>query len=257
MLTKKVYLPIGALIIAIVAIGMFALRSEQPTEPITIYNTVTPIKRSGTPTTEARTVSASMPIEETVEETPVSTSEVSEVPMSYILSEFPDYESMNSVSQEVARRRAKLRWEGKNRRAKKAQIIQAREAEIAALREEVRELKAVGDELEEVVSYMVPLGERMSEYPDVISFIKKYPNAQPEDFLREYPESGERLVFLKRLLAYDDLRVEMAGHVLGSPAMKAELPPDTLEYLAMPSIRDSINNPKWRTYIESGGARFE
>ena len=180
MLPKKFYLPIGILILVICAVGLLSLRPDVPDEPIVIYKTTTPIKRSVSPTTppaETRTISASMPIE-SVEETPVSTSEV---PMSYLLSEFPDYESMNSVGQEVARGIAKLRWEG---------------------------------------------------------------------------EKGERLVFLKRFLEHDNLRVEMAGHVLGSPAMKAEIPPDALEYLAMPSIRNGIN-PKWRTYIELGGTRFE
>lgn len=42
MLTKKFYLSIGALIVAIVAIAFFVLRSDTSKEPITIYKTVTP-----------------------------------------------------------------------------------------------------------------------------------------------------------------------------------------------------------------------
>ena len=42
MLTKKFYIPIGALIIAICAIAFFALRSDTPKEPIKVYKPVTP-----------------------------------------------------------------------------------------------------------------------------------------------------------------------------------------------------------------------
>ena len=49
MLQKKFYIPIGALIIAICAVGLFSLRSDTPKEPIKIYKVTTPAKVSTTP----------------------------------------------------------------------------------------------------------------------------------------------------------------------------------------------------------------
>ena len=46
---KKVFIPIGALIIAICAVGLLSLRSDQPAEPIKIYKVTTPAKVSTTP----------------------------------------------------------------------------------------------------------------------------------------------------------------------------------------------------------------
>lgn len=43
---KKVFIPIGALIIAICAITFFTLRSDTPKEPIIIYKTTTPAAKS-------------------------------------------------------------------------------------------------------------------------------------------------------------------------------------------------------------------
>ena len=81
-MNKKVFIPISGLIMAIVAIGIFALRSDTPKEPIKVYKTVTPIKRSVPPTTQARTVPASMPIEDTAgsttSDTPMPDNMVSE-----------------------------------------------------------------------------------------------------------------------------------------------------------------------------------
>ncbi len=48
-MNKKVFIPIGALIIAICAVGLFSLRSEQPSEPIKIYKVTTPAKASTIP----------------------------------------------------------------------------------------------------------------------------------------------------------------------------------------------------------------
>ncbi|MYK21037.1 hypothetical protein F4054_02115 [Candidatus Poribacteria bacterium] len=42
MLRKRFYIPIGFCIIAVVAIGIFAMRSETPKEPIKVYKTVMP-----------------------------------------------------------------------------------------------------------------------------------------------------------------------------------------------------------------------
>ena len=46
---KKVFIPIGALLITICAVGLLSLRSDQPAEPINIYKVTTPAKVSTTP----------------------------------------------------------------------------------------------------------------------------------------------------------------------------------------------------------------
>lgn len=61
MLRKRFYIPIGLCIIVIVAIGIFAMRSETPKEPIKVYKTVTPadtpaeVTSTGGEVTEAST----------------------------------------------------------------------------------------------------------------------------------------------------------------------------------------------------------
>lgn len=79
MLLKKFYLPIGLCVLAVLAIGFLSLRSEVPDEPIVIYKPVTPIKQSVAPTAEVPTAEVSM-TREMIEDTPASTTEVSEVP---------------------------------------------------------------------------------------------------------------------------------------------------------------------------------
>ncbi len=233
MLTKKFYLPSGALIVAIVAIAFFALRSDTAKEPITIYKPVTPTKRSLTPTTptvEARTISASMSKEETIEETPVSTSEV---PMSYLLSEFPDYETMNSVGQGVARELARLRWEGENRRAKKAKILAELRAGNADLKRKIAEQEAAKELRDYFDSTMLLLN---TEYADVEAFSERCPDAQETDFIREYPDETERNAFYARTLEAAKIRKELVDRILATPGIPERLPPTTLEIL-----RDTAN----------------
>ena len=243
---KKFYIPIGALIIAICAIAFFALRSDIPKEPILIIKTVTPARQITIPQTPI-TAKASLPIET---ETPVSGAEVSEVPMSYLLSEFPGYETMNSVSQEVTRELARLRWEGENRRARKAKIIQSQEIVLAALRKEAKDVK----ELEELAAYAKAMENRIANYPDVLSFIEKYPFPfTTNDILQEYPNTSNRLLFLKNFLEYDDLRIELSNRVLNSSVMVEMLSQDEIERLKIPSIKNLLD-PKIVAYIENGGS---
>lgn len=48
MLQKKFYIPIGVLLVAVVALGIFALRWDTSKEPIKVYKTVTPAERPAT-----------------------------------------------------------------------------------------------------------------------------------------------------------------------------------------------------------------
>ena len=51
MLSKKFFIPIGALIIAICAVVLFSLRSDVPSEPINIYKAVKPVETPAKATT--------------------------------------------------------------------------------------------------------------------------------------------------------------------------------------------------------------
>lgn len=217
MRTKKFYIPIGALILVICAIAFFALRSDTPKEPIMIIKTVTPTKRSstpGTPTAEGRTVSASMPKEETIEGTPVSTSEVSEVLMSEILSKYPDYETMDAWNQENVRR-----W------VRKDKILKAKDAKIADLKRQL----AVQEAQKELAAYLQSSAEKIdSEYRDVQAFLKRYPDPEIEDFIREYPDETERRAFMLRTLEASKIRKAMAERILETPGAEEYLPSELL-----------------------------
>lgn len=226
MLLKKFYIPIGILILVICAVGFLSLRSDTSKEPIVIYKTVTPVKRSVTPTTQARTVFASMAIEET----PVSTSEV---PMSYLLSEFPDYKTMNSVSQGVVRELARLRWEGENRRRKKAKILAELRAGNADLKRKIAEQEAAKELRDYFDSTMLLLN---TEYADVEAFSERYPDAQETAFIREYPDETERNAFYARTLEAAKIRKGLVDRILATPGIPERLPPTTLEIL-----RDTAN----------------
>ncbi len=213
MLTKKFYIPIGALIIALVAIAFFALRSEEPSEPIVIYKTVTPVKRSVTPTTQARTVPASMAIEETTEKTTVSTSETSistsEFTRSELLARFPQYDFHSPESKENLH--AILRNE---------KIL----AELRAGNAELERKIAIREAQKELVSYLQIEKSRLDrDYPDFMLFIEKYPNPERDDFIREYPDASEREVFKNRVLEAGRIISEAADRILETPGMREEL----------------------------------
>ena len=224
MLLKKFYLPIGILLVVICAVGLFSLRSDVPDEPIVIYKTTTPIKRSVTPIAEARTVSASIPIEETIEETPVfasetavSTSEVSEFTRSELLERFPQYDFHSPESQENLR--SILRNE------KILEGLKVREAELA------RKI-ANQEAAKELLSDLNTTVDRLNtEYPDFVAFREKYPDPQEADFQREYPDIDERHAFYARVLEASEIHKEMADRILATPGMSENLSSESLELL--------------------------
>ena len=219
MLTKKFYIPIGALIIAISAIAFFALRSDTPKEPIVIYKTVKPIKRSSTPATptaEGRTFSASQSKEETAivdKNTQVpplpGASEDAEFSRAELLERFPQYDFHSPESKENLH--AILRGE------KILANLQARNAELE------RKI-AVREAQKDLVSYLqVEMSRVNRDYPDFMLFVAKYPNPEIDDFIREYPEASEREVFMARVLEAGRIISEAADRILETPGMREEL----------------------------------
>ena len=52
----------------------------------------------------------------------------------------------------------------------------------------------------ELLSYIESIVEYLhTEYPDLYAFSDKYPDPQPEDFIREYPDETERSAFFSRV----------------------------------------------------------
>jgi hypothetical protein len=207
MLRKKFYIPIGIFILVICAVGLLSLRSDTPKEPVVTYKAVTPVKHSATPLSETRTVSASIPIEETAaetaEETAVSTSEVSEVLMSEILSKYPDYETMDPWNQENVRR-----WVRKD---KMLAELEARAKELERQLAEREALEALESDLESSVGILD------SEYSDVRAFYKRYTDPELEDFIREFPDETERRAFMLRTLEMVKIQQAMADRILETP----------------------------------------
>ena len=222
MLTKKFYIPIGALLVAICAIAFFALRWDTPQEPIKVYKTVTPIKRSATPTAEARTISASMSKEEaavvhTDTEMPARSeaSEYAEFSRAELLERFPQYDFHSPESKENLH--AILRNE------KTLAKLRAREAE---LKRKIANQEAA----KELLSYLNTAVDRLNtEYPDFVAFRDKYPDPQEEDFIREYPDEKARYTFLVRALEAGKIQREMADRILATPGISEKLSSRHLE----------------------------
>lgn len=234
MLLKKIYIPIGALIIAIVGIAFFALRSDTPKEPIVIIKTVTPARQVAIPQTPV-TTRASLPIET---ETPVSDAEVSvsemdlavdvsdiEVSLSDILSKYPDYETMDAWNQANVRR-----WVRKD---KILEALKAREAELE------RQLAIQGAQKELFFEAQSTTARLQREYPDVLEFIEKYPEPERDDFLREYPDTSERQAFAKRTIEASKMMSELADRFLSTPGVE-DLPSEALETLHRVSLLDEV-----------------
>lgn len=246
MLLKKFYIPIGALIIAICAVGLFSLRSDTPTEPIKIYKATTPAEKAETQTDTTTRDTAqgghfhadgTFHAEPHSEETAVSTSETavstSEFTRAELLERFPQYDFHSPESKENLH--SILRGE-------KEQVRQ--EARIAELKRQLAEQEA----LETLVSYLQSSAERLdSEYSDVMAFYKTYRDPDIEDFIREYPDETERRAFMLRTLEASKIRQAMADRILETPAADKHLPPefvDELVHLASIDIDKIIGGAK-------------
>ena len=221
MFLRKYWRPLSVFIVAIAGVGIYLLATQPPKEPIVIYKTVTPIKRSETPTAEARTLSASMATDETAvvdknAEMPARSdaSEYAEFSRAELLERFPQYDIHSPESKENLH--AILRNE---------EILKAKDAKIADLKRQLAQHEA----LEVLVSDLQSsVGKLQSEYPDVLAFREKYPNPDKEDFIREYPDETERRAFMLRTLEASKIQQAMAERILETPGAEDHLPSELL-----------------------------
>ncbi|MXZ01621.1 hypothetical protein F4Y93_13630 [Candidatus Poribacteria bacterium] len=187
---KKFYLPIGALLVAIVAIGMFALRSDTPKKPIKVYKTVTPIKRSSTPTTQA-------PVGETSQDGIFHAEPHSEV----------DTDDGSDEAHEAG-----MKAEGARSDAEYAR----KEALIEKLQKQYDQLKAEVESDKELDEMNAWLSENEDKWLGVVSELEPLVSLSVDEFHKRYPNLEENLYFLNRLLDLNDFRKEYVERTEGA-----------------------------------------
>jgi hypothetical protein len=185
MLSKRLYIPIGILIIALVAIAFFALRSDTPTEPIMIYKVVEPAEES-----ETQTASATRDIAEgghfhadgTFHAEPHDTSTTR-------------FET-NPVEYEA-----------------KAEKIRELEAKLKRLEAEKAERLAIEAESEELLTWSKEFQDRFFADVDEVLFAA---DLSESEFLEKYPTVEDRINIALELLKFEDYREEVVKRFEGA-----------------------------------------
>jgi hypothetical protein len=182
MLSKRLYIPIGILIIAICAVGLLSLRSDVPKEPVVTYKVVTPVKRSVTQVTQMDTTTGNT-ADETVE------SKKKRRP-----------EKEKRAEAKAERRKAKHL---NSTFIEKNDAYKAQEAERLALEAERLALEA---ESEELLTWSKEFQDRFFTDAGEVLFAA---DLSESEFLEKYPTVEDRINIALELLKFEDYREEV------------------------------------------------
>jgi hypothetical protein len=189
MLSKRLYIPIGILIIAICAVGLLSLRSDVPKEPVVTYKVVTPVKRSVTQVTQMDTTTGNT-ADETVE------SKKKRRP-----------EKEKRAEAKAERRKAKHL---NSTFIEKNDAYKAQEAERLALEAERLALEA---ESEELLTWSKEFQDRFFTDAGEVLFAA---DLSESEFLEKYPTVEDRINIALELLKFEDYREEVVKRFEGA-----------------------------------------
>jgi hypothetical protein len=200
MRTQKVCISVG-LGFVLLAVGFLALRSDTPTEPITIYKAVEPLAKSTVNPPVGETQGGHFHADGTFHAQPHK-----KVKSNYATK--PETPSPNSVSE-----------------AKAAEINRLK-AKLAKLETEKAERLAIEAEVEELITWSEGFQDRFFAYAAEILPLK---DLTDEEFLEKFPTTEDRIKSALELLKFEEYREEVVKRFEGASPQVRQLIHQELE----------------------------
>ncbi len=243
---KKFYLPIGALLIAICAIGLFALRSARVKEPIVIYKPTITETPAQVPTGEVTETSKSEtstggdgPADGTWHSQPDSAADTDDD----YWSDEAHQARMTALDVEYAEIQARMKARAKRREEKEAYIKEL-EAEIAS-----------NKEIDALASWF---SENQARFSALISDLAPLMSLTTDEFKARFPSREDNLNFAYRLLELNDFREEYVSRIEGASELtRQRLYAEMESQGTLEMYRNHfLQSPEYIPYLEELIARY-